>query len=368
MTKITVVCAALMAIFAVVQMAAASDEIRISENQASKMGITTQALSAAASGNGVSLPGQVVVPNGQLQLVSVSVAGVVEALPVTVNQTVKKGQVLARIQSPGLIAAQREFLTAYIQAQLAGQGLKRDESLFRDGIISEGRYLTTRGAATQADAMLAQMEQSLRLYGMSGEAVRRLQSSRHLSASLDVVSPIDGTVLEQMATVGQRTEASAPLFKVAKLSPLWLEFQATVDLASKLKVGALITLVAQQAAGKIVSLGRQLNPANQTVLVRAEITRGTENLQAGQYIEALVSVPGNQKGLWVVPNAALVRSQGKTYLFVQTKNGFALCLVRVIQEMAQFSTVEAKLKGSERIAVTGVSALKASWMGLGGGE
>lgn len=368
MKKFSVVCAALMAIFAVVQPALASDEIRISENQANKLGISTQALSTSTSGMGVSLPGQVVVPNNQLHLISVAVDGMVEALPVTVNQSVKKGQVLARLQSPGLMAAQREYLSAHIQAQLARQNLQRDASLFKDGIIAEGRYLATRGSSIQAGAMLAQTAQSLRLYGMSSLAVQRLQSSRNLSATLDVVSPIDGFVLEQMVMVGQRTEASAPLFKVAKLSPLWLEFQAAIGVVSGLKVGAPVTLVAQQASGKIISVGRQISNANQTVLVRAEVTHGAENLHVGQYVEALVSVSESSKGQWVVPNAALVRSQGKAYLFVQTKTGFALHTVTVIQEMAQSSMLGARLKGDERIAVSGVSALKASWMGLGGGE
>lgn len=346
----------------------ASNEIQVSPEQAKKIGIETLALSSRQGEAGIAFPAQVIVPNGQLQVVSVPVNGLVEAVLVAVNQPVKKGEPLVRLQSPALIEAQREFLTALTQSGLAGQNLKRDAQLFQEGIIAEGRYLNTRGSAAQAGAAYNQWRQTLKLYGMSDAAIRKLQSSGQLSGSLDVASPIDGVVIEQSVVAGQRTDASMPLYKVAKLSPLWLEIQASPASATGVAVGAVVTVPAFGASGKILSVGRSVSSTNQTVNIRAEITHGTENLRAGQYVDAQVSAPATAVKQWLVPTAALVRSQGKAYLFIQTKTGFLPTEVKVLGETAGATTIQGPLRGNERYVVRGVSSIKASWMGLGGGE
>lgn len=348
--------------------AQAGEVVKVTPEQAGKLGVEVQPLTTQGGQGGISLPAQVIVPNGQLQVVSVPVPGLVETMLAGLNQPVKKGEPLARLQSPQLIEAQREFLTAATQSGLAAQSLKRDNALFQEGIIAEGRYLNTRGAAAQAGAAYNQWRQTLRLYGMSDAAIRKLQSSGQLTASLEVVSPLDGLVIEQNATPGQRTEASAPLYKVARLVPLWLDIQASLATAEGLRPGAAVTVPAFKASGKLLSVGRSVAPGSQTVPVRAEILQGAENLRAGQYVDAIIAMAGGDSRQWRVPVAAVARAGGKAYLFVQTKEGFRTQEVAVSGESGGSVTVRGALKGDERIAVRGVSALKASWMGLGGGE
>ncbi|MGD9787677.1 MAG: efflux RND transporter periplasmic adaptor subunit [Sulfuricellaceae bacterium] len=344
------------------------DEIRITPEQAKQLGIQTQGFSTQAGAGGIAFPAQVIVPNGQLQVVSVPVAALVESLLVAVNQPVKKGQALARLQSPAIVEAQREFLNAATQSGLAGQSLKRDAQLYQEGIIAEGRYLNTRGAAVQAGAAYNQWRQTLKLYGMSDGAIRKLQATGQLSGSLELASPIDGVVIEQSVVAGQRAEASVPLYKVAKLSPLWLEIEAVPASVAGVAAGSAVTIPAYGASGKVLSVGRSVNAASQTVTVRAEITQGTESLRAGQYVDALIAAAPASVKQWRVPTAALVRNQGKAYLFIQGKAGFVPTEVKVLGEVADSAVVQGSLRGTERYAVRGVSALKASWMGLGGGE
>ena len=344
------------------------DEIRITPEQAKQLGIQTQGLSTQAGAGGIAFPAQVIVPNGQLQVVSVPVAALVESLLVAVNQPVKKGQALARLQGPAIVEAQREFLSAATQSGLAGQSLKRDAQLYQEGIIAEGRYLNTRGAAVQAGAAYNQWRQTLKLYGMSDVAIRKLQATGQLSGSLELASPIDGVVIEQSVVAGQRAEASVPLYKVAKLTPLWLEIEAVPASVAGVAAGSAVTIPAYGASGKVLSVGRSVSAASQTVTVRAEITQGTESLRAGQYVDALIAAAPASVKQWRVPTAALVRNQGKVYLFIQGKAGFVPTEVKVLGEVADSAVVQGSLRGTERYAVRGVSALKASWMGLGGGE
>ena len=53
-------------------------------------------------------------------------------------------------------------------------------------------------------------------------------------------------------------------------------------------------------------------------------------------------------------------------IFIETANGYRSEVVTVLHEGATDSVITSKLKGNEKIAVQGVSALKASLMGIGG--
>lgn len=343
----------------------AADAIKITPQQMQSLGIKTVALSSGSAG-GHGMPGQVTVPNNQLYIVSAPLAGLVQGTLVAPSQTVKKGQPLARLQSPALIEAQREFLQVSVQSQLAHQTMARDEQLFKEGIIAESRYLAAKGNYAQAAAAAAERRQALRLYGMSAAAIAKLQGGHALSDTVDLVSPIDGVVLEQNAVAGQRAEASAPLYKIGKLSPLWLEIQAPVSMAAGLREGGAVTVPAFQAAGRVLSVGRSVASGSQTVAVRAEITQGAERLRVGQFVEAQLAVAAGGAKEWRLPNAALVRNQGKAYVFVQTTEGFRAQPVTVMSETADGVTITGGLKGTELVAVSGVAALKGSWVGVGG--
>jgi RND family efflux transporter MFP subunit len=345
--------------------AEAPNLIAIDARQMQSVGVETVPL-AAGEGARRSLPAQVVIPNAQVRVIAAPLAGLVQTMAVAPNDAVKRGQLLARLQSPMLVEAQRQFLQAATQVQLAQTSLKRDEQLFRDGIIAEGRYQATRANHTQAAAALAEQRQVLRLYGMSDGAISALQSGKGMSSTLDIVSPIAGVVLEQMASAGQRAEASAPLYKVAQLDPLWLEMQATPAAAAGIAAGAAVQV--GTASGKVLSVGRHLDPGSQTVMIRAAITKGAETLRAGQYVEAQVAAGAAGEKQWQVPTAALVRHQGKTYVLAQTKGGFVATEVTVLNSAPAASSIAGPLRGGERIAVKGIAALKAIWTSVGEGE
>lgn len=366
MRKLRVSCLLLSGIFNVTALYAAED-IALSAQQAQALDIVSAPLQKQDAALSAGLPAQVVIPNNQMHIVSAPTDGFVQAMLAAVNEEVKRGQVLARLKSPAFIEAQRAFLQAVTRAELRRGNLRRDEELFQEGIIAQSRYLTTKNEYAEAAAELAEREQLLSLYGMSAAAIKHTRDKRALTSTVEIVSPISGVVLEQLAVAGQRAEASAPLYKVASLAPLWLEIAVPLSGVAQTREGGKISVPAYQAVGKVLSVGRFVPSANQTVMVRAEVTEGAERLRPGQQIEVLIAAPSSATEQWVVPNQALVRREDRVYVFVQTPGGFRVQAVTVVSAAAQTSTIQAPLRGDERIAVRGVVALKGAWQGLGGG-
>jgi RND family efflux transporter MFP subunit len=346
----------------------ADDNVAISAKQMQSLGITTGPLPAKRIGESSGFPAQVIIPGGQLYIVSTPLPAMIEQTLVGVGDTVKKGQALAYLQSPALAEVQRGLLQASVQNQLAHENLARDETLYKDGIIAESRYRTTRSLALEAQATLSERKQMLRLSGMSDTAIAQLQSGSSLNSLLTITSPIDGSILEKTASAGQRLDAAVPLFKIAKLSPLALEIQAPLSFTQNLKVGAIVSVPSYSASGKLTAIGHSLTGSNQTLQLRATITQGTENLRAGQYVEATISTNTNSLPQWEIPNSSISYINGKSAIFVATPQGFRVQAIRIQNEGASNSVITGELKGDEKIAVRGVSALKSSVMGIGGGE
>ncbi len=351
---------------AAVHAAAPAARFPLSADQAGALGIESQAVALSAVAAASSLPARVVVPNEQLRVVAAPVAGLVVQIDVASGQNVKKGQVLARLASPVLLAVGREYLQAAQQAQLAAQAARRDAQLFSEGIIAEARNQATQANARQAALALAARRGELRLAGVSEPALAALRKHSELPSELALTSPIDGVVLDQFAQPGQRLEAAAALFRIGKLSPLWLEIQTPAALASQLHAGLAVSVPASGAQGKVINVGRQTAADSQSVTVRARIDVGAQTLSPGQMVEAMIAVPagGEPGGTFRIARSAVVRHQGQAYVFAQETNAFRPLPVEIVGHAGdQVLLRSSALKPEMRLAVKGLAALKAAWLG-----
>jgi len=340
----------------------AAEPLVLQTAQVKALGIVTMVAGEMAGNTagtrGGTLPGRVVVPNDQMRVVAAPVAGMIDRLAVAPGAVVKRGQVVAQLASPQALELQRDALQAGSQAALMQQNLKRDEQLFAEGLIAESRLQATRAAAAQAGAQASERRQGL---AMAGVAPGKLGGPLALTAA------IDGVVLEQGVQLGQRVEAATLIYRIAQLSPLWLEIQAPVDVAAGLRLGAPVKVANSAVVGKLIAVGRAVDAASQTVLLRAAVGLGAENLRPGQVVE--VEVAGAAGSAQRLPAAALARSEGKTLAFVQTASDdkgvkFEARPVRIVGQGGDSVLVDGIAAG-EQVAVKGVSGLKAMLAGVG---
>lgn len=310
------------------------------------------------------LAATVVVPPAQQRVVAAPVAGLLERVTVAVNDPVKAGQPIARLMSPALAELQRGIVQAAVQARLADEVARRDRQLFDEGLVAESRLRASVAAQSEAAAALAERRQALRLAGLPEAAVARIEAGRAAEPGVDLVAPIDGVVLEQSAPMGSRVEAATALFRIARLSPLWLELQVPVDRLARIAPGDTVEVPGTAARGRVGSVGRGAG-AGQFVVVRAEIAAGTTGLVPGQAVEARVLPAGRPAVGWRVPSAAVVRHEGRARVFVRGADGVDAVEVRVLDEGDAGALVDGPLAAGERVVVRGTAALKAKLAGIG---
>ncbi len=341
--------------------AAVENIVPVSPTQRESLGIETAPVEPADQAWSIPYPAKVVVPNAQLRVVSTPLSGLLERLEVAEGERVKRGQPLAVIQSPQLLEQQRDYLTALSRLDLAEADWRRDEQLYKEGIIAERRYLESLARYRQAKTEVAQYRQSLALAGMDEQTLRKLARQRRLSGSLTIRSPLDGVVLEQLATPGQRLEPLDPIYRIGKLVPLWIEIQVPLKELHGIHPGSPVRVRDPRIVGKVITVGRMVHGVDQGVLVRAEITKGAERLHPGQFVQVELGQPGGEQS-FRIPRSALIRHAGKLWVFVERPSGFLPTPVTLLSEERERVVVRAGFEPDERIVVAGTAALKAIWL------
>lgn len=325
--------------------------------QTQALGILTQAAGAAEQAGARGLPATVSIPNGQQQVIAAPLPGLILSLDTAPGLSVRKGQLLARIASPQALELQKNKLQADAQATLARQALQRDEQLFREGLIAESRLQNSRANATQAQALASEQRALLSLAQYSG------------GQTLSLLAPIDGVVLEQSASVGQRVEQAAPIYRIARLTPLAVDIQAPLSVASQARPGTALSVPGTAARGELVAVGRAVDPASQSVLLRGLIKHGADALRPGQATTVDLELDSSAGGARVMlPASALFHQGDKTWVFVQTREGqnlgYRAQSVQLLGKTGEGVLVSGVALGTPVVS-TGVAALKAIWLGVG---
>jgi RND family efflux transporter MFP subunit len=340
----------------------AAEQLSMTSDQQVKLGIEVANLKGSHSVWGTPYPAEVVVPNAQLRVVSARQGGLLETLLVAEGEEVIKGQELAIIQSPQLLQQQRDYLEALIRMELANADLKRDQQLKKEGLIAQRRYLETHSRSVLANTDTQQRRQALALAGMDKVSMEILSTQRQLSGVLKILSPLDGVVLEQMATPGQRLEAADPIYMVGKLSPLWLEVHVPLEHLIGINHETRIKVANSHIIGQVITIGRMVHGTDQGVLVRAELNQRVETLRPGQFVQAHIQSTSTQK-IFRIPRSALIRHKNKNWIFVKNEQGFAVQEVNIAKEGDDFIVISGKLSLKMSLAVSGTSSLKAIWLG-----
>jgi multidrug efflux pump subunit AcrA (membrane-fusion protein) len=354
-------------------LAADSRLVQLEPAQRDAAGIRVEAVQAASAGKasaetaGLKLPGRVVLPNAQQDLVLANVAGRVEAVLVNAGGVVRAGQALLRLHSAELLALQRGYLGAQAQATLAGQRVTRDESLHSDGVIPASRLEATRADALQSQAALREQRQLLRLAGMSDSAIAALRAAEDMTPLLTVTARRPGRVLSLDVRAGERVELGAPLASVASLDEFWIDLQATREQARQLSTGDVALLPGCEVRGTVVAAGVQLEETSQTTTARARFLGAGHCVAPNQFVQVGIAPAKAPSGVVLVPATALLHYAGKDAVFVEDPGGYRLVDVKIVRYQGSVAWLQPDGVQGRRVVIAGVAALKGRWQGLGAG-
>ena len=252
--------------------------------------------------------------------VGTQVSGIIDKIYVDFNSTVKKGQVLAVLDTKNLTStlnsakANLQSAQANLQSANAALGYQRAnynryKALYQKGLISANDFESARLSYRQAEEQVAMIKESV---VAAQESVRTAQTNLGYAT---IVSPIDGTIINKYVAEGQTVAASfstPELFGVAR-DLKKMQVLADVDEADigDVRPGESATFTVDaypddtfQGTVQQVRLGG--STSNNVVTYKVVISTSNANLKLKPGMTANVTIYTQQKsGVLSVPTKAL---------------------------------------------------------------
>lgn len=213
------------------------------------------AAASAKDSGWIRCEGRVAAYPGADVLVGTDQAGVVITLPVKEKESVKKGQLLARIddreQRASLVAADARIREQEAEIQFQQNEVARRKRLSDSGVLDR-RAL--EDAETQLQLLKARVDEA------KGEAGQL----RSLLAKREIRSPIDGVVLERFTNAGEAVAPGAKIVRVANLARTRIEAEVDEFDLTRVHIGSLVEISAEGSAetwqGRIEELPDAVGP------------------------------------------------------------------------------------------------------------
>lgn len=315
----------------------------------------------------VRLAGEVVPSETGEAEVSTLVAGRVASLDAAEGERVKKGQVLAQIESPEAIRAASELLHAQSRATLAARVLARQLELDALHATSKNAVDEARAADASARAELAARRTLLSNLG-AYEPAPNAQGKAY-AVRIPIRAPIDGVVVKRRALLGGQASPDAPLFRLVDPENVVIVAKKPETVSAPLDEGAPASVRPRGTHASCpahVTRNPRVIDADRTVPIRLALDGPCPALIVGGYVDVAFTfdapvTPVADAGAVhvVVPREAVIEIKGVSVVFVERAPGQFTAEPVVVQPGEGPDAVLVRgVKEGESVAVEGTLLLK----------
>lgn len=254
----------------------------------------------------------------EIPVISLASGRVVD-IKARLDDYVKKGALLLKVQSPDVTNAFDTYLKAVNDEQLANKAYVRAKDLYDHGAISLGMLEQAEDTEKDAAADLTAAEEQLKTLGID---------KNHPSSIVPVYAPISGVIIAQNVTnaaaAGVTYTGSSTAFTIADLSTVWIICDVYENDIPKIQLGqpAQIRINAypdKVLTGHISDIGPVLDPNIRTAKVRVEVTN-PGILKLGMFVTATFDSKTKEVRA-VVPASAILHLHDRDWVFVPAGDG-----------------------------------------------
>ena len=265
----------------------AEGRVRMDEAKAKTTGIELRTAGPAKIRSTLQLQGEIQFNQDRVAHVVPRLAGVVVKAAKNLGDQVKKGELLAVLESQTLADLKSEHHAAQTRLEMARGTFEREKRLWEEKISAQQDYLASRQALTEAEIAHRNAEQKLLALGLTHEAVMRSAGADGLTR-YDIRAPIDGVVTEKHLAVGEAVKEDASIFTIADLSTVWAEMTiypkdlAAVKLGQKVMVR--VSALNAEAEGRVSYVGSLIGEQTRSAKARVTLPNPERSWRPGLFV------------------------------------------------------------------------------------
>lgn len=298
------------------------------------------------------------------------VSGYLDKWYLDIGDRVKKGQILATIDTPDL-DAQIDAAKAELNAAEAETKVKEAEADFARTSYDRWRDSPTGVVSVQEreakkaafDSSIAQLNAARARVSVDGAKLNGLTS---LAAFKSVAAPFDGIITERRVDPGDlvtagSTASTTPLFVIEQTDKIRVFTSVPQDVAETLKVGSPVkvrTGSGQVYEGKIVRTTGSLDPHARTMRIEADLFNPDYALDPGMYVRTQIEF-ANGAGVQVPASAMIFSSEEPQVAVIDKDDRVQFRKVVIANDDGNTVDISSGLAVGERVALNISSQISA---------
>jgi membrane fusion protein, copper/silver efflux system len=320
----------------------AANEIKMTENAMALANIQTTIVGNAKAGDDdgmISLSGKIAANEENNTVQSSYFKGRIEQLNVNYEgQQVNRGQLLATIYAPDLVAAQQELITA--------ASLKESQPALYKAVRSK-----------------------LKNWKLSDTQINAIEESGTVRENFRIYATVSGTVSEVMAAQGDYVNQGQPIVKLSNLNSVWAEFDAYENQIAQFNIGQKINITTnaypnKEFEGTISFIDPILNNATRTITVRATLQNKNDLFKPGMFVTGKVKgATQTMENTLTVPASAVLWTGERSLVYVKTNPNepvFEMREVTLGNRSGETYQVSAGLNNGDEIVTNGTFTVDAA--------
>ncbi len=281
--------------------------LRVPRRKQQLIGVTYGTVEMTSVARTIHAVGRVTADETRIHHVHAKIEGWIEDVAVGfVGQQVRKGELLFRLYSPHLLAAQQEYLLA-LRA--------------RDELASARREETRRHAAALVEAARRKLE----LWDLTADQIAELEVTRQARRALAFYSPAHGHVTQRNAFPQHWVKPETELYTIVDYSRVWVIADIYEPEISAIGVGtaaviSLPSLPGRSFPARVSYIQPELDGATRTLKVRLELANPRLTLKPEMYVEVDLRVTGAPR--LTAPAEAVLDAGHTRKVFVDQGEGY----------------------------------------------
>lgn len=314
--------------------------IRMSEAAIQLANIQTAVVKKSKPSKSLFLSGKIQIDERNLHTQSTHISGRIEALFVNfTGEFVSQGQVIGRVYSPELVAAQQELFES-----------QRSKEAF-PGLFESAK-------------------EKLRNWKLTNAQISEILKSGKALEEFPILANHSGFVTKKLVTEGDYIKKGSPIYEVANLSSVWVLFDVYEGDLQWVKKGDSISYTVQSVpgkefAGKISYVDPVINPKTRVAKVRVQANNSDGTLKPEMFVSGIVRSEISPKAeSIVVPKSAVMWTGKRSLVYVKTSNendiSFRMREVTLGPDLGENYVIEEGLEVGEELAVNGTFSIDAA--------
>lgn len=271
----------------------APEQFKITPNALALANIQTSIVEGATTqGATQNLSGKISINEEQIAVQASYYAGRIERLFINyTGQEVQKGQVLATLYAPQLVAAQQELLTAAALKETQPQ-------LYRA------------------------VRKKLQLWKLTDKEIEAIEVSGKVREYFPIRATVGGTITALLGAEGDYLKEGQAIARVSNLNTLWANFDAYERQLSQFRVGQKIEIYTsaypnKKVEGTISFIAPLLNNDTRTATLRATVKNNDKVLKPGMFVSGKITTAPSTTKAVSIPASAVLWTGKRSLVYVK---------------------------------------------------